>query len=1430
MNKIFKKFLSGMLSAGMIVSSLPAFAAENSELLYNQSFNSTSTNEVPANISVVGRGARVAEYDMEEKALRFELTGGLQMAEVSVPLSGKFFISFDISSTGKLNGGVKLKNSSGGEFSVLQFAKGMLCTHNGSEVTGINKNMQNVTIEFNVDKSRYSLYVGGKCMKNNYYVASFAVKEPTSVLFELSSSVGGTALLDNINIGKGKAMSSYPKALYDPSVTEYSEKSHGVTDKVYTLTDFTEGKRVAGAYQYKDNILQQYNDETGEGVCLFKRKGAQDFHLDMNTQSYTSDSLVYEFDVKLKSSDVQFISTIKSKTSNYFRHFSVVNGTLTAGNSRIKLPVDEWQTISTVYNVIDSTYDVYLNYELIAKELPVDYRYRHDEAMTWRIHVDRMAGDDEFHVDNMVVYGGVEPKENLEVSGGAVLAIEDDQSAHPSDDKTIAYLTDKVSYHTRSGLLYANGEKTIIKPVIENGTTMVPLMFFKTAFGSDINFDSITNKGSIDGVTFMAYSDKMDVSGKEQILPAPAKLLGSELYVPLRAVATEGLGKEFVYDNSTISGGMILMSDKKIILPEGDELQRLNDFALYERPTSEKITADYNASALKGVHPRVMADKSDFDRIKALMNTDETMKKWAKGMINSADGYLKDTTPLVYELRDGVRLWYVSLDMIRNMTVLGMAYQLTGDKKYADRAWIDLESVSNFPSWHPEHHIDVGGLAVGVAIGYDWMYDAFTPEQRAIIEKGAYQNGFFDYVEGYQGRSSLMSGGITNTANHNQVMNAGGATLALAFMDIYPREAAYCVAESLRCVEYAIKGYAPEGSWYEGMGYGSMSLEYLSYQLASIKKVLNTVYSMDATDGLDKVSQFYLYMQSSMGCIAYADGSSQAVAFDPMAMWLCDHYGEHETISALSKMFDFPLSVRGMLWYRPEQLSGDMELSLDHIYSDQQLVSMRDSWDREKHTVLAGLKGGTPGAAHGHMDVGKFDFYANGIQWTLELSSDNYNLPNYFSDADEASPRWSYYRMRAEAHSTIFINPDEYGEYDPNVKAMMTRFESKPRGAIAVLDMTDTHLGKAKKAERAMQMTDDRRSIVLRDEIELTNDNSKVYWHMITDKKAEVNADGKSVKVSDPLNPNNYITIDFVSNQNFRLSVVPCEPLPTSPHPDGIADDTRKTTIRLELTASGNVNITAKFTPCTVEDGADVNAFDMPIASWTIADGEIPERPVLDRISVGGVTYNNLQTLINHILPSSATSVPDVIAESTKYNVSINKAADLDGCTLVIVSDKNEPTRKTIYKIYYNKMKQLPVDNVTECEIVKLEPSSEPQAENPASSLIDRNLATRWSAEGAQYIIVDLGKVTEFDKVIMSFMSGDSRNYSLRISVSADNIEYTEVFNGTSSGKSSDYEIFDIGLQSARYVKIDGNGYYSSNGGVPGTWNSWTEVSIAKAK
>ena len=50
-------------------------------------------------------------------------------------------------------------------------------------------------------------------------------------------------------------------------------------------------------------------------------------------------------------------------------------------------------------------------------------------------------------------------------------------------------------------------------------------------------------------------------------------------------------------------------------------------------------------------------------------------------------------------------------------------------------------AAAAFEDWHPPHFLDTAEMTNAVAIGYDWLYDVLTPEQRAtlktaIIEKG----------------------------------------------------------------------------------------------------------------------------------------------------------------------------------------------------------------------------------------------------------------------------------------------------------------------------------------------------------------------------------------------------------------------------------------------------------------------------------------------------------------------------------------------------------------------------------------------------------------------------------------------------------------------------------------------------------------------
>ena len=1435
MNKIFQKITSLVTGCVMGVSaiSLPVLANETDnepmEIVFSESFDSYATNAEVDVFDVTGAACFVEEYESGEKGLLMDLSEGAREIGIGVNLEGSFFVSFDISATAAVSGGLGGKNDSG-SFSLLEIRKGKLLTHNGFDVSGISGKLKNVTVAANTSTSTYDIYVDGNLVISNYYMSGMKGMLVESLLLSLYSEKGAVVTIDNINIAYGtpKKLSSkkinteYPEDEFNPEVTEKIDSSKLISDDVYLKQDFSTQKFDA-VYNGKDNRLERVAEEDGTAYCQFERIGTQDFHLDINIASYPSASIIYQFDVFAEVNDIQFNSDFKSSSGVFFTMFSVSGLNVSAKGNSKTLEVGKWHTLSVVLNKSENKYSVWVDCELLADDMDVPDGYKEMEAYIWRIHAIGSAGTDRFKIDNIAIYGGEEPIKDV---GNVDVVIDEKSTTFEKDGAQRKFLKDKVSYHLRSGVLYADGKKHIYEPLIENGVSFVPLEFFALAFGCATSFDAQSQSGTIDNMTFTADSDSYIKDGNAYSMKSSAKMIDGILYAPLRDVVVGAMGKKIYVDNSTYSSGMVLISDDPITIGKGVDVEKLNNFALYRRPETDDVLDRYKASDLYGKHPRVMADSSDFERIRNLRQTDPQMKAWVNSMIGAADALCDDKTKLVYELRDGVRLLYVSRDLESHMRTLGIAYQVTGDKKYAERAWLDMEAVSSFHTWHPEHAIDVGEMAAGFAIGYDWMYDAYTPEQRKIMEEGALSNGIIEYVENYQGRLGRLA--ITNADNFNMINNAGAAMLGVAMLDAYPESGAYLISGSCRGLEYAIGGYIPNGSWFEGLAYAGLTLEFLSQHLCTLDTVFNTTFGLTDTEGVEKIPYFFTNMQSKMGSFGFGDGAGGTVTSEPGCLWLCNHFNDVAAASTYKEILGISGDWRTILWYRPEMFEATELLPLDAVYASEDLFVTRDTWEKAKQNTFAGFKGGAANHGHAHGDIGKFDFFANGVQWTAEAGGVDYNVPGFWNwhggvGNGPAGNRWQYWGTRGEAHNTLIIDPDSQFEFDPFERATLYRTESKPRGAIAVINSTPVHRGKAIKAERGVMMADERRSLVVRDEVTVSKP-CKVYWNMLTAQNAVLSEDGKSVTIYEKGNRENYITLDFICDAPYTLTVDAPKLLPNSPNNEYNKVGTSGYQIRLAVDATSVINITAKLTPSTVENGSDISVYNVPMTQWTIPDGEIPESPHLDSLVIDGVEYNPNTKVVNHYVSQSVTEIPEIIASSVKYDVSIQKAESLDGTTIIVVKDKEDENNRSTYKITFTILKSTGVAGVVERDIVSVTASEEPQAENPVKNVLDRDLSTRWSAENAQHIIVDLGKEVDFDTVVMAFMDGASRNYNIKISVSNDNDSYKMLFNGTSGGVTSDYELFDVGYQKARYVKIEGAGHKG------GTWNSWTEIAIAKRK
>ena len=110
---------------------------------------------------------------------------------------------------------------------------------------------------------------------------------------------------------------------------------------------------------------------------------------------------------------------------------------------------------------------------------------------------------------------------------------------------------------------------------------------------------------------------------------------------------------------------------------------------------------------------------------------------------------------------------------------------------------------------------------------------------------------------------------------------------------------------------------------------------------------------------------------------------------------------------------------------------------------------------------------------------------------------------------------------------------------------------------------------------------------------------------------------------------------------------------------------------------------------------------------------------------------------------------------------------------------------------------------------------------NVPSNVLDKNLATRWSAYGdEQWILFHLGSRATIRSVKIAWYKGVLRSAKFDIQTSDDAASWTTVFEGTSSGTTLALESYDASDSAGSYVRIVGHGNST------GLWTSISELEI----
>ena len=530
-------------------------------------------------------------------------------------------------------------------------------------------------------------------------------------------------------------------------------------------------------------------------------------------------------------------------------------------------------------------------------------------------------------------------------------------------------------------------------------------------------------------------------------------------------------------------------------------------------------------------HPFVLATKDNFDIARneyQTKNFTEYTEALSNSALKNADALLDRNIypPMAYVLDEEDSILPISREVINRMIILGYAWQITGDKKYADRAWEELENVCSYNDWCTSHFLATAEMALAVSIGYDWFYDYLTTQQKDQLAETTYEYA----IKPALSKNYLKNWFTWSKNNWNSICYSGVGIASMVFSSYYPEETAEFLKMCYEAMPVAFANFTPDGVYAEGPGYSQSGMNSIVFFVATSKNYLGTDYGLSDIDGFKELGKFPVYITTPTGVFNFGDNKAR-MCFSPALHWYAAEYDS--PLLACYQMWDIPSvftpdtsdsterngkgkeDALSSLWYDRSYTTENADFSDEpcylHLTSDagQDLVLIRSA-DLDKNATFAGIKGGYNYTNHGDLDIGTFVFDAMGERWAEELGPGAYDAPGYFVNLP-AGGRWKNYCKRAEGQNTLVINPDitlddQYALAHCSFKS----FAETADGANCSIDMTDAYrMNGAIKVTRDFDLYDHYSTLKITDKV-ICAIPSEIYWFMHTKADIDISDDGKT--------------------------------------------------------------------------------------------------------------------------------------------------------------------------------------------------------------------------------------------------------------------------------------------------------------------------------
>ncbi|RTE10741.1 Ig-like domain-containing protein [Paenibacillus whitsoniae] len=847
------------------------------------------------------------------------------------------------------------------------------------------------------------------------------------------------------------------------------------------------------------------------------------------------------------------------------------------------------------------------------------------------------------------------------------------------------------------------------------------------------------------------------------------------------------------------------------------------------------------------VHPSLFLDQAKVNQLKTAILPGGTHADLWQEIKAKADAFV--SIPPVLSSTDTYEGDSWQRDTADHTIYLALAYLIDGDSKYYTAAKTYALASVGYTSWGrgalQNTDLAAGHQLLSLAIVYDWLYNDLDVPTRNAIKQTLETRGNEMYLKAsgqpFEGATYNIYWTEAYLQNHMWV-SLGGLTAAGIALYETGGDTLPWLQYTIGKFDNVLQALSDDGASQEGYPYWQYGLEYLLKYGELAQKFMGVDIYTDNT-WLEQASTYATYMQlpknswkPDVNHLNFGDDANVNWYGPDMSLrLLAGKYGDG-LAQGLAGEIDRAniesdnVKYGNLWWYDPTVPEASASsLPTLHLFDNLGIVSARSDWSGDESVVA--FKSG-PSIGHKALHMNQSETFDN---WGVDHVHPDANHFMIFGEGEWLIRDDGYADKRTSNHNTLLVDGKgqlgEGSQFLNNIPLQSVHAEPSIVKTVstAVYDYMlgnaaqayDSGLGLQKYQRHLLYMKPD--ILVVVDDIEVNEPKSLELRFFPESQNIQSLGDGS------------YLTTSATANLRYKeltgTNVV--SSVSTVPYVTDESNMDRQAFRLINTTQTHWVNAAAfswsdaESIPknVTLSQQGDVWTFESEgtAVSLNLATAAVQEVPGSGSGQTGNDATLDAIVLNGKFIPGFASGVFDyTVAKSSKKpqaTVSVIKhdkyatvQTDWSGAATGVATIHVTSANGLVTNTYTLTIEDSSLLTVTGAESNVL--STDFGAANGA----DDNMNTIWSAkadsslvttdnpQGYPWLQLNLGAVQSVNQVDIAWYLGHQRQATFDIQVSTDGTIWQNVYSGTSSGTTAEYESYTFQAVNAKYVRILGHG------------------------